>query len=130
MTLARTSLGEVRTRRRSRRAAGPRPSARRAASSQNTGARAYQRLAPSGATTVTQVTRVGDATGTHMAEGGSTLPEIGDIIMDMAAEIRPTRKARFVIGYAISLVGAVLFVATCFMPYYGFPGESRFRKAT
>jgi hypothetical protein len=42
--------------------------------------------------------------------------------MDMAAEIRPTRKARFVIGYAISLVGAVLFVATCFMPYYGFPG--------
>lgn len=42
--------------------------------------------------------------------------------MDMAAEIRPTRKARFVIGYAISLVGAVLFVATCFMPYYGLPG--------
>ena len=43
MTSARTSLGEVRTRRRSRRAAGPSASARRAASSQNTGARAYQR---------------------------------------------------------------------------------------
>ena len=68
------------------------------------------------------MTRGGEATGAHLAEGGSTLPEMSDIIMDMAAEIRPTRKARFVIGYAISLVGAVLFVATCFMPYYGFPG--------
>jgi hypothetical protein len=44
MTSARTSLGEVRTRRRSRRAAGPSASARRVASSQNTGARAYQRV--------------------------------------------------------------------------------------
>jgi hypothetical protein len=43
MVSARTSLGEVRTRRRSRRAAGPSASARRATSSQNTGARAYQR---------------------------------------------------------------------------------------
>jgi hypothetical protein len=43
MKSARTSLGEVRTRRRSRRAAGPSASARRAASSQNTRARAYQR---------------------------------------------------------------------------------------
>jgi hypothetical protein len=43
MMSARTSLEEVRTRRRSRRAAGPSASARRAASSQNTGARAYQR---------------------------------------------------------------------------------------
>jgi hypothetical protein len=42
---ARTSLGEIRTRRRSQRAAGPSASARRAASSQETGARAYQRLA-------------------------------------------------------------------------------------
>ena len=50
------------------------------------------------------------------------LLEIGDIIMDMTAEIRPTRKAGLVIGYVITLVGAVLFVATCFMPYYGFPG--------
>ncbi|HET7929556.1 MAG TPA: hypothetical protein VFM40_08405, partial [Actinomycetota bacterium] len=32
------------------------------------------------------------------------------------------RKARFAIGYAITLIGAVLFVATCFMPYYGFAG--------
>jgi hypothetical protein len=46
MTSARTSLGEVRTRRRSRRAAGPSASARRAASSQNTGARAYQWSGP------------------------------------------------------------------------------------
>jgi len=46
MTSARTSLGEVRTRRRSRRAAGPSASAMRAASSQNIAARAYQRLAP------------------------------------------------------------------------------------
>ena len=43
MTSARTWLGEVRTRRRSRRAAGPSAAARRTASSQNTGARAYQR---------------------------------------------------------------------------------------
>jgi hypothetical protein len=48
MTSARTSLGEVRTRRRSRRAAGPSVSASRAASSQNTGARAYQRPGPQG----------------------------------------------------------------------------------
>jgi hypothetical protein len=39
MTSALTSRGEVRTRRRSRRAAAPSASARRAASSQNTGAR-------------------------------------------------------------------------------------------
>ena len=37
MRSARTSLGEVRTRRRSRRASGPSASAKRAASSQNTG---------------------------------------------------------------------------------------------
>jgi hypothetical protein len=48
MTSARTSLGEVRTRRRSRRAAGPSASARRAVSSQDTGARAYQRPARPG----------------------------------------------------------------------------------
>jgi hypothetical protein len=46
MKSARTSLGEVSTRRRSRRAAGPSASARRAASSQDTGARAYQRPGP------------------------------------------------------------------------------------
>jgi hypothetical protein len=49
-------------------------------------------------------------------------PGIRDIIMDMAAEIRPTRKAGVVIGYAITLVGAAMFVAACFMPYYGFSG--------
>lgn len=51
----------------------------------------------------------------------STLPETGDIIVGMAAEIRPTRKpGGSVIGYAITLVGAALFVASCFMPYYGY----------
>jgi hypothetical protein len=49
MKSARTSLGDVRTRRRSRRAAGPSASARRAASSQNTGARAYQWPGPEAA---------------------------------------------------------------------------------
>jgi len=44
MRSARIWLGEVRTRRRSRRAAGPSASTRRAASSQNTGAREYQRV--------------------------------------------------------------------------------------
>jgi hypothetical protein len=38
----------------------------------------------------------------------------------MAAEIHRTRGGGSVIGYAITLVGAALFVATCFMPYYGF----------
>ena len=46
MTSARISLGEVRTSRRSRRAAGPSASARRAASSQNTGAQRISGLAP------------------------------------------------------------------------------------
>jgi hypothetical protein len=41
-------------------------------------------------------------------------------MMGMAAEIHRTRGAGSVIGYAITLVGAVLFVATCFMPYYGY----------
>jgi hypothetical protein len=49
MKSARTSLGEVSTRRRSRRAAGPSASAKRAASSQNTGARAYQWPGPEAA---------------------------------------------------------------------------------
>ena len=52
--------GEVRTRRRSRRAAGPSASARRAASSQNTGARAYQRPGP----------EAGHATRTYVAVAG------------------------------------------------------------
>jgi hypothetical protein len=39
--------------------------------------------------------------------------------MGMAAEIHRTPGGS-VIGYAITLVGAALFVATCFMPYYGY----------
>jgi hypothetical protein len=52
----------------------------------------------------------------------STLSETGDIIAVMAADIRRTRAAGSSVGYAITLVGAALFVATCFLPYYGFPG--------
>jgi hypothetical protein len=48
MTSARTSLGEVRTRRRSRRAAGPSASARRAASSQHTGGASVSAAWPPG----------------------------------------------------------------------------------
>jgi hypothetical protein len=47
-------------------------------------------------------------------------PRVSDIITGMAAEIHRTRGGGSVIGYAITLVGAALFVATCFMPYYGF----------
>ena len=40
----------------------------------------------------------------------------------MAAEDRRTRAPGSSVGYAIVLLGAALFVATCFLPYYGFPG--------
>lgn len=50
-----------------------------------------------------------------------TLPKKGDIIAVVAAEIRRTRATGSSVGYAIALVGAALFVATCFLPYYGFP---------
>jgi hypothetical protein len=40
----------------------------------------------------------------------------------MAVEYRRTRALRSSVGYAIVLLGAALFVATCFLPYYGFPG--------
>lgn len=54
-------------------------------------------------------------------EALSTLPATGDIIMGMAAELRPTQKpGSSVIGYAVTLVGAALFVASCFMSYYGY----------
>jgi hypothetical protein len=39
----------------------------------------------------------------------------------MAAEDRRTWAPRSRVGYAIVLLGAALFVATCFLPYYGFP---------
>jgi hypothetical protein len=40
----------------------------------------------------------------------------------MASEDRRTRAPGSSVGYAIVLLGAALFVATCFLPYYGFPG--------
>jgi hypothetical protein len=40
----------------------------------------------------------------------------------MAAEKHPAGKASSVSGYVTTLVGAALFIAACFMPYYGFPG--------
>src|SRR4029450_9494351 len=50
----------------------------------------------------------------------STLAEAGDIIAVMAVEDRRTRAPRSSVGYAIVLLGAALFVATCFLPYYGY----------
>jgi len=40
----------------------------------------------------------------------------------MAAEDRRTWAPRSRVGYAVVLLGAALFVATCFLSYYGFPG--------
>jgi hypothetical protein len=40
----------------------------------------------------------------------------------VAAEVRRTRAPRSSVGYAVVLLGGALFVATCFLPYYGFPG--------
>jgi hypothetical protein len=40
----------------------------------------------------------------------------------MAVEDRRTRAPRSRVGYAVVLLGGALFVATCFLPYYGFPG--------
>jgi hypothetical protein len=38
----------------------------------------------------------------------------------MAVEDRRTRAPGPRVGYAIVLIGAALFVATCFLPYYGY----------
>jgi hypothetical protein len=51
----------------------------------------------------------------------STPAEVGDIIAVMAAEVRRTWASRSRVGYAVVLLGGALFVATCFLPYYGFP---------
>ncbi|HEU4356075.1 MAG TPA: hypothetical protein VFT27_10845 [Actinomycetota bacterium] len=56
-------------------------------------------------------------------DASSTLAETGNIIMGMGAETGASRKTGSVIGYATTLVGAVLFVASCFMPFYGFPNQ-------
>jgi hypothetical protein len=47
----------------------------------------------------------------------STLAETGDIIALMAAEDPPPRGPGSTLGYAIVLVGAGLFVTSCFLPY-------------
>jgi hypothetical protein len=39
----------------------------------------------------------------------------------VAAEVGRTRAPRSSVGYAVVLLGGALFVATCFLPYYGFP---------
>ena len=56
-------------------------------------------------------------------DASSTLAETGNIILVMAAETGPSRKTGSILGYATTLVGAALFVATCFMPFYGFPNQ-------
>jgi hypothetical protein len=40
----------------------------------------------------------------------------------VAGEGRRTRATRSSAGYVIVLLGAALFVTSCFLPYYGFPG--------
>ena len=40
----------------------------------------------------------------------------------MAAEVHPGRGRGFSVGYVIVLLGAALFVTSCFLPYYRFPG--------
>jgi hypothetical protein len=50
----------------------------------------------------------------------STLAEAGGIIAVMAVEDRRTRAPGSRVGYSIVLLGAALFVATCFLPYYGY----------
>jgi hypothetical protein len=50
----------------------------------------------------------------------STLAGTGDIIALMAAEDRPPRGPGSTLGYAIVLVGAGLFMTSCFLPYNGF----------
>jgi hypothetical protein len=48
--------------------------------------------------------------------------KVGDIIAVMAPEDRRTGAPRSSVGYAVVLLGAALFVAACFLPYYGFAG--------
>jgi hypothetical protein len=40
----------------------------------------------------------------------------------MAHEVHRPRARGPTLGYGIVLLGAALFVASCFLPYYGFPG--------
>jgi hypothetical protein len=41
----------------------------------------------------------------------------------MAADDRRSRAPGSRVGYAIVLLGGATFVASCFLPYYGLPGE-------
>jgi hypothetical protein len=41
----------------------------------------------------------------------------------MAHEVHGTRTRRPTLGYAVVLLGAALFVTSCFLPYYGLAGE-------
>ena len=64
----------------------------------------------------------GHAMGTDISAGRVSTPaEVGHIIAAMAAEDQRTWAPRSRVGYAVVLLGAALFVATCFLPYYGFP---------
>ena len=40
----------------------------------------------------------------------------------MAVDTHRPRERRSTLGYSIVLLGAALFVTSCFLPYYGFPG--------
>jgi hypothetical protein len=50
----------------------------------------------------------------------STPAEAGDIIAVMADEDRRTRALGSSVGYVIVFLGAALFIAACFLPYYGY----------
>jgi hypothetical protein len=63
----------------------------------------------------------GHATG-NLFEHLSTLAGVSDIIAFMAGEERHTWGPGSSLGYAIVLLGAALFVTSCFLPYYGFQG--------
>jgi hypothetical protein len=51
----------------------------------------------------------------------STPAEVGAIIA-MSAEAHRRRGRGSSVGYVTVLLGAALFVTSCFLPYYGFPG--------
>jgi hypothetical protein len=48
----------------------------------------------------------------------STSAEVGDIIGWMAIDDPGLRERRSTLGYAMVLLGSVLFVASCFLPYF------------
>lgn len=40
----------------------------------------------------------------------------------MAHELHRTRRRGSILGHAVVLLGPAMFVTSCFLPYYGFPG--------